>query len=99
MATFTVAMVVVPYALGQLVMSGTNPQKETDLERQLRSRATLEHKMLAKANRERLAVLLSETEKGNAGDSRYAAALRGESLGTHSRGTTTGAQGIKESSK
>ena len=45
MATFTVAMVVVPYAVGQVVMSGTNPQKETDLERQLRSRATLEHKV------------------------------------------------------
>lgn len=46
MATFTVAMFVVPYAVGQVVMSGTNPQKETDLERQLRSRATLEHKVL-----------------------------------------------------
>ncbi|KAK9909489.1 hypothetical protein WJX75_003089 [Coccomyxa subellipsoidea] len=96
MATFTVAMFVVPYALGKVVMSGTNPEKESGLERQLRSRATLEHKMLAKANRERLAVLLSETEKGDAGSTRYAAALRGESLGTHSRGTTTGAQGIKE---
>ena len=32
--------------------------------------------MLAKANRERLAVLLSETEKGDAGSARYAAALR-----------------------
>ncbi len=32
-------------AVGQVVMSGTNPQKETDLERQLRSRATLEHKV------------------------------------------------------
>ncbi len=45
MATFTVAMFVVPYALGKVVMSGTNPQAESDLERQLRSRATLEHKV------------------------------------------------------
>lgn len=45
MATFTVAMFVVPYALGKVIMSGTNPEKESDLERQLRSRATLEHKV------------------------------------------------------
>jgi len=45
MVAFTVAMVVVPYGLGKVVMTGTNPQKETDLERQLRSRATLEHKV------------------------------------------------------
>ena len=32
--------------------------------------------MLAKANRDRLAVLLSETESGDAGETRYAAALR-----------------------
>ena len=50
---------------------------------------------LAKANRARLAVLLGEMKNGTGSEDRWEAALRGESLGTHSRGTTVGAQSIK----
>lgn len=50
---------------------------------------------LAKANRQRLAVLLGEVQSGKNSEDRYEAALRGESLGTHSRGTTVGAQSIR----
>lgn len=50
---------------------------------------------LAKANRQRLAVLLGEVQSGKHSEDRYEAALRGESLGTHSRGTTVGAQSIR----
>ena len=49
---------------------------------------------LAKANRARLAVLLGEMQSSKSSEERYEAALRGESLGTHSRGTTVGAQSI-----
>lgn len=45
MLAFTATMFVVPYGLGKVVMSGTNPQQESELERQLRQRATLEHKV------------------------------------------------------
>lgn len=54
---------------------------------------------LAKANRARLAVLLGEMQSGKSSEDRYEAALRGESLGTHSRGTTVGAQSIKHASR
>ena len=54
---------------------------------------------LAKANRARLAVLLGEMQSGNRNEDRYEAALRGESLGTHSRGTTVGASSIKHASR
>ena len=50
---------------------------------------------LAKANRQRLAVLLGEVQSGKHSEDRYEAALRGESLGTHSTGTTVGAQSIR----
>ncbi len=50
---------------------------------------------LARANRQRLAVLLGEVQSGKHSEDRYEAALRGESLGTHSRGTTVGAQSIR----
>ncbi|CAL5222336.1 g4685 [Coccomyxa viridis] len=99
MAAFTVGMCVVPYYAGKVVMAGTNMRAEegTSLEQKLRARQTLEHKVLARANRERLRVLLSEAEQGRLGNNeRYAAALRGESLGTHSRGTTVGAQNIRD---
>ena len=49
---------------------------------------------LAKANRARLAVLLGEVQNKEHSEDRWEAALRGESLGTHSRGTTVGAQSI-----
>ena len=53
---------------------------------------------LAKANRQRLAVLLGEVQSGKHSEDRYEAALRGESLGTHSRGTTIGAKSIRSDS-
>ena len=54
---------------------------------------------LAKANRARLAVLLGEMRNGQSSEDRYEAALRGQSLGTHSRGTTVGAQSIKNATQ
>ena len=54
---------------------------------------------LARANRQRLAVLLGEVQSGKHSEDRYEAALRGESLGTHSRGTTVGAQSIRNASE
>ena len=54
---------------------------------------------LAKANRARLAVLLGEMQSGKSSEDRYEAALRGESFGTHSRGTTVGAQSIRNPSE
>lgn len=52
--------------------------------------------VLAKAQRERLQVMLDEI-KGRSGDSeaRYRAALDGRSLGTHSVGTSAGAVAIQ----
>lgn len=49
---------------------------------------------LAKANRARLAVLLSEVQDKQHSEDRWEAALRGESLGTHSRGSTVDARSI-----
>ena len=45
MAAFTAAMFVVPYQLGKVVLWTTNPEHETELERKLRARTTLEHKV------------------------------------------------------
>ncbi|KAK9805995.1 hypothetical protein WJX73_002350 [Symbiochloris irregularis] len=74
----------------------TNPEVETEKEKLLQRRATVDNKLMARVNRERLAVLLSEAQQGDAGNERYAASLRGESLGTHRGGTTAGARkGIK----
>ena len=52
--------------------------------------------MLAKAQRERLQVMLDEIKAGSSSsEERYRAALDGQSLGTHSSGTTVGAVAIK----
>jgi len=51
--------------------------------------------MLAKANKERLAQLLEEVQ-GRTDNARYVAALDGQSLGTHSVGSTTGAVSIQK---
>ena len=52
--------------------------------------------MLAKAQRERLQVMLDEIRGGGgAAEARYKAALDGQSLGTHSSGSTSGAVSIK----
>jgi len=109
MAGFTIFACATPYYLGQLVMQGTNKEMrsqkaegetaKTPLEEQLRKRMTSDHKMMARANRERLAVLLGEIERKEGGDQRYAASLDGRSLGTHSVGTTTGARTIKDAQR
>lgn len=100
-----------PYFLGDFIMQGTNSEMrgspgdqeageaQTPLEEKLRKRMTTHHKMIARANKERLGVLLGEIERKEGGDERYAAALDGRSLGTHSLGTTTGARSIREQPK
>eukprot|EP00884_Botryococcus_braunii_P004288 jgi/Botrbrau1/13860/Bobra.0056s0093.1 len=94
MGGFAVACFGIPYAVGQVVMGSTNPPQQTELESRLRARQTVDHQVLARANKERLAVLLGEAQrKDAASEERYAAALRGESLGTHSRGYHCGGQG------
>lgn len=95
-AGFGVACFAVPYALGKVVMWGTNPDVDPVREELLRRRQTVHNQVMAKANRERLAVLLGEIQERQPGDQRYAAALNGESYGTHSTGTTTGARTIQE---
>ncbi|DBA94988.1 TPA: hypothetical protein ACH3X1_002511 [Trebouxia sp. C0004] len=98
-AGFAAACFVVPYGLGKAVMWATNPEvarkRDMALQAELKGRQTYHHESLAKANRQRLAVLLGEVQSGKHSEDRYEAALRGESLGTHSRGTTVGAQSIR----
>ena len=84
------------------VMQQTNAaasRQESELERKLRSGAGLDAQMLARAQRERLQVLLNESKSSNSGsgsgEARYRAALDGQSLGTHSSGSTVGAVAIK----
>lgn len=45
MAGFAVACFGVPYAVGQLVMGATNPPQQTELERRLRARQTVDHQV------------------------------------------------------
>ncbi len=47
MAAFTVVCFGVPYVMGKGVMWVFNPREEGALERQLRERATMDHKVLA----------------------------------------------------
>ena len=75
MAGFVVAAVAVPAYLGDQVMETTNgPRAESDLEKKLRSRASVDSQMLARAQKERLQVLLTEVKEGR-GAERYQAAL------------------------
>lgn len=91
MAMFGTVCVGLPYVFGQVIMGSTNPEVlDREREKLLRGRASVDNQMMARVNRERLAVLLSEAERGDAGNKRYAAALRGESLGTLRPGTTAG---------
>lgn len=99
MLVFAAACVGVPYFLGDQVMQSTNQaaaRGETELEQKLRSRSGMHAQVLAKAQRERLQVMLDEI-KGRSSDSeeRYRAALDGRSLGTHSVGTSVDAVAIK----
>ena len=65
----------------------TTSKGDAALEETLRGKETIESRMLARANKERLGVLFEEIKRGEGGR-RYAAALNGESLGCHSTGTT-----------
>ena len=95
-------------AAGALAMAGTSSRTD-DLEAVLAARKarSVDASLLASVNRARLGVLLEEAQArsggGDAGaantppgdsEARYRAALRGESLGTHSRGTTACAAAI-----
>ena len=45
MVAFTAFMFVVPYQLGKVVLWATNPEEQTALEKRLRERSTLEHRV------------------------------------------------------
>ena len=94
-AGFAAVAVGIPYFLGDQVMKGTNgPEADSKLEQHLRGRASIDAKMLAQAQRERLQVMLDEIKDGKGGD-RYKAALDGQSLGTHSTGSSMDAVSIR----
>merc|ERR1712032_1634416 len=63
--------------------------------RQAQTNAGLHAQVLAKANKERLRVLLEEARDNKGDQTRYQAALNGESLGTHTTGTTVEAKAVK----
>ncbi|KAI3429390.1 hypothetical protein D9Q98_005485 [Chlorella vulgaris] len=90
----------VPYIVGDQVMKRTNQyaaKEESDLEQKLRSRGGLDAKILAQAQRDRLQVMLTEIKGGGSdSEARYKAALDGQSLGTHSRGSSVGARAIHQ---
>lgn len=75
MAVFAVIAMGVPAYLGEQVMQVTNgPKIDTALEQELRKKSSLESRMLAKAQKERLQVLFDELKEGKE-DNRYRAAL------------------------
>lgn len=74
-AGFTAVALGIPLFLGDKVMEGTNgPQVDSKLEKELRSNRSIDAQMLAKAQRERLQVMLDEVKAGKGAD-RYKAAL------------------------
>lgn len=97
-------------AAGAVAMSASSrdaPGGELDAALRARAAASVDGRVLAQANKARLAVLLEETRQaledkksgksgGKDAETRYAAALKGESLGTHSRGTTAGVRAGEE---
>jgi len=79
--------------------AGSTAMKTTtdaDLDEKLRKNSTLQSRILAKAQKERLQVLFDEIKEGK-GAARYQAALDGKSLGCHSHGTSVNAVPIKSS--
>ena len=93
-AGFAVAALGSSVALGALAMAASSRDAPGgDLDARLRARraASVDGRLLADANRARLAVLLDDVRnKGQDAEDRYGAALRGASLGTHAGGTTKG---------
>lgn len=76
MAGFTAAAVAIPYFMGDQIMSTTNgPSADGKLEQQLRGMGGVDAKILARAQRERLQVLLDEVKERRGGETRYQAAL------------------------
>jgi hypothetical protein len=75
MAGFAVVALGVPAYFGDKVMSSTNSASGgAALESQLRATASIDGRMLAKAQKERLQVMLDEIKAGQGGE-RYKAAL------------------------
>ena len=72
---FAAVAIGIPVFLGDTVMESTNgPEADTKLEKELRTNRSIDAQMLAKAQRERLQVMLDEVKSG-AGADRYKAAL------------------------
>ena len=86
MGAFIAAVGAASIGAGETALKTTS-KGDADLEETLRAKSTIESRMLARANKERLGVLFDEIKRGEGGK-RYAAALNGESLGCHSTGTT-----------
>lgn len=85
--------------LGLSMGAGSTAMKTTtdsQLDAKLRQNSTLESRILARAQKERLQVLFDEIKHGK-GAERYKAALDGKSLGCHSVGTSIDAVPIKDS--
>ncbi len=91
MAAFIAAVGAASVGAGETAIKTTSKGDAT-LEDRLRAKSTIESRMLARANKERLGVLFDEIKRGEGGK-RYAAALNGESLGCHTGSTGTGSRG------
>ena len=103
-AGFAVSALAGSIALGAVAMAASSrdaPGGALDARLRARQAASVDGRLLADANRARLAVLLEDARKASAGDggdaeARYEAALRGASLGTHTTGTTAGVRAGEE---
>lgn len=91
MSIFALGVLGLSMGAGSTAMKST---KDADLDEKLRKSSTLQSRMLAKAQKERLQVLFDEIKQGK-GAARYQAALDGKSLGCHSNGTSIDAVAIK----
>eukprot|EP00216_Chloropicon_sp_CCMP2111_P000391 CAMPEP_0198247106 /NCGR_PEP_ID=MMETSP1446-20131203/46313_1 /TAXON_ID=1461542 ORGANISM="Unidentified sp, Strain CCMP2111" /NCGR_SAMPLE_ID=MMETSP1446 /ASSEMBLY_ACC=CAM_ASM_001112 /LENGTH=125 /DNA_ID=CAMNT_0043931431 /DNA_START=252 /DNA_END=629 /DNA_ORIENTATION=+ len=97
---FAAACTVVAYGIAEATQRGTNPEETKALlgktGEQLAKRGGLDAQMLARANKERLGILLEEARTKKNDNERYRRALNGESYGTHSSGTTVKATAIEK---
>ncbi len=78
-ATFGVACTGAAYGLASLTQGGTNPTDKESLfieENKLRRNAGVDAKVLVRANKERLRVLLEEARDKKMSNARYKAALK-----------------------
>ena len=104
-AGFAVTAFAGSVALGAVAMTASSrdaPGGALDAALRARAAGSVDGRVLANANKARLAVLLEEARRASTGEdtgaaeARYKAALKGESLGTHSRGTTVGVRAGEE---